>query len=156
MADQLDIFGSATPLDQLEPREVRAGERGGAMQAASIPDEPERYVQILTCLRRYTHADFELAAAHPGVHPGTISKRRLRLERAGLLEKVPDVTRKTYHGVEAMVFRITNQGLEVLTQWEQQHPTSSGRSPRPGEGPTSTSSMPSGPLPVSGPSSRGT
>jgi hypothetical protein len=152
---QLGFFGEATPLDQLGSREVRAGQRGGSTKAAAIPDQPEKYVQILAVLGRHSHADFELQRELPTVHPGTVSKRRLRLEQAHLVEEVPNVMRRTPHGVEAMTFRITDKGKEVLRQWRQQHPdTSSGKShPTRASDPTSPSSTSYELPPVSGPSS---
>lgn len=122
MAEQLDIFGGSAPLDALPTgtREVQQGARGGSVDAAKIPDKPERYVDVLRVLRRHTHADFELQRALPGVNPGTVSKRRLRLEQTGLCERVAGVSRKTPDGVDAMVFTITNRGKEVLEAWEQQ------------------------------------
>lgn len=122
MADQLDIFGGVTPLEALPDgtREVQRGARGGSVEAAKIPDRPEKYIDVLRVLRRHTHADFELRAELPGVNPGTVSKRRLRLEQAGLVEQVADVYRKTPDGVDAMVFKITDRGRGVLEAWEQQ------------------------------------
>jgi hypothetical protein len=158
MADiQLGFFGEATPLSDLGTREVRKGSRGGSTQAATVPDQPEKYVNILRVVSRFPQADFEIAAQLPGVHPGTVSKRRLRLERAGLIEEVQEVRHRTPHGVEAMVFRITNQGKEVLRQWRLEHQAgSSGRTP-PSErsAPTNPSSTSYGLPPASGPCSSG-
>lgn len=122
MADQLDLFGGSTPLDALPTgtREVQQGARGGSVDAAKMPDRPERYIEVLRVLRRHTHADFELQRALPEVNPGTVSKRRLRLEQAGLCQRVEGVARKTPDGVDAMVFTITERGREVLHEWEQQ------------------------------------
>lgn len=110
-------------------REVRAAARGGSNTAAQIPDHPEHYVEVLNVIGRYSQADFEIQAALPHLHPGTVSKRRLRLERARLIEEVPEVMRATPHGVPAMTFRITPTGKETLRAWQQQQseqPTSSG------------------------------
>ncbi len=115
MPEQLDIFGNATPFPT--GREVRAGERGGSAAAARIPDKPEHYVNLLALFEHRDRADFDLVLRLPDVHPGTLSKRRLRLERAGLLEEVPGEFHTTPYGSDAMVFTITDKGRRVLTEW---------------------------------------
>jgi hypothetical protein len=157
MADeQLDIFGGAVPFVDLESRTSRAGGRGGSAKAASIPDDPWKYAAILTVLGWHTNlmpgaaladppmADWEIAKRMPDVHPGTVSKRRLRLERAGLLEEVKGVMHKTPHGVEAMTFTITDKGREVLKQWQSQQQSNPNGPTPPTSAGTSSSSTPSG------------
>lgn len=117
--EQLDFFGGSTPLEHLaaQPREARAGDRRGSLEAAKVPDKPERFVALLAQASvRIDFTDDELAIAMPEVHPGTLSKRRLRLERAGLIEDTKRL-RPTRTGVPATVFQITDQGREVLTTW---------------------------------------
>jgi hypothetical protein len=149
--EQLGFFGEATPLDQLGSREVRAGQRGGSAEAASIPDRPEKYADMLRIFSYHSMTDADLQQRFPTIHPGTICKRRLRLERAHLVRQIPNYTRATPHGIQAMVFEITQRGKETLRQWEQQ---SNGKNPPTStEGSTPPSSTSSVPPPVSGPSS---
>lgn len=160
--EQLDIWTVSVPVP-LPPvpalptgaRERRRGDRGGAVEAAKIPDRPEKYIDVLQVIASWSKADFEIQAALPDVHPGTICKRRLRLEQAKLIEEVPGVMRATPHGVDAMTFRITPTGKEVLAQWRQQasQPSSGKNPPATDREPTPISSMPFGPLPASGPCS---
>jgi hypothetical protein len=158
MADeQLDIFGGAVPFADLEGRTSRAGGRGGSAEASTIPDDPWRYAAILTVLGSHSWvlpdnvvrpdpplADWEIAKRMPDVHPGTVSKRRLRLERAGLVEEVPGVMHPTPYKVEAMTFTITDKGREVLKQWQSQQQSNPNGPTPPTSAGTSSSSTPSG------------
>lgn len=121
--DQLDIFGGAVPLDELaaEPREVRRGDPATSAQAASIPDRTANFAGVLRVLveaGEHGCTDSELARALPHQHPGSVSKRRLRLERAGLVEDSGRV-RPTAFGIDALVFVVTDKGKEVLRAWQQ-------------------------------------
>lgn len=116
--EQLDIFGNAIPLAELGGREVRRDSPDTSREAASIRDQPHHYMALLAVLDLGDRIDATLQRMLPDVHPGTVSKRRLRLERGGYVEAT-DQRQRTPHGVSAIVYRITDAGREVLREWER-------------------------------------
>lgn len=116
--EEPDLWGEVHPALPTDTREVGRGARGGSVEAAKIPDRPEKYIEILNLLRREPMIDDRMAVCLPAVHPGTLSKRRLRLERAGLVEDTMSL-RPTRQGVYAILWAITDKGREVLAAWER-------------------------------------
>lgn len=124
MADrQLTFDGDEVPLADLvaSARHARATDPVTSAKALEVPDRHERYVEILALAGRFLHGftDDELAQRLPRQHPGSLSKRRLRLEKSGLLERT-DVERITRFGSPAIVFVVTDKGRGVLHQWLDQ------------------------------------
>jgi hypothetical protein len=83
--------------------------------------------QTLGCYTGYGCTDDEAVARSdeledgPWLH-GTMAKRRLRLQEAGLIEPVKELTgrvlhRKTSHGVDAQVFHLTEAGYYHYSRW---------------------------------------
>lgn len=57
-------------------------------------------------------------AAHLRRHPGTVAKRRLELERAGLV-KATGIVENTPHGAPAACHDLTPKGRRVLARYDR-------------------------------------
>lgn len=89
-------------------------------QAADPKNLTDAQGCVLSALASNRRTDHEVAAVKR-MHGGTAAKRRLDLQRAGLVRPVvvdgETLTRPTPHGRRAIVWEATEAGLEALGLW---------------------------------------